>query len=63
MGDMGDKMKHAAEDLGGKVKEGVGDLTDDERLEREGQMDQAKASMKQAGDNVKDAFDDATGRE
>lgn len=63
MGDMGDKMKHGAEDLGGKIKEGVGDLTDNERLEREGEMDQAKASMKQAGDHINDAFDDITGKD
>jgi uncharacterized protein YjbJ (UPF0337 family) len=63
MGDMGDKMRHAGEDIGGKVKEGVGDMTDNERLEREGQMDQAKASAKKAGDNVKDAFDNAVGKD
>lgn len=63
----GDDMKNAAEKLGGKVKEGVGKLTDNEKLENEGRMDQAKAAAKQtaedakdaarnAGENVKDAF-------
>jgi uncharacterized protein YjbJ (UPF0337 family) len=48
-------IKNNAEKLGGKVKEGVGKLTDNERLEAEGQADQTKASAKQAGENVKDA--------
>ena len=50
-----DKIKNAAEDLGGKVKEGVGKATDNEKLEAEGKADQVKASAKQAGENVKDA--------
>ena len=51
-----DKVKNAAEDLGGKVKEGVGKLTNNERLEAEGKADQVKADVKKAGENVKDAF-------
>lgn len=51
-----DKIKNAAQETGGKVKETVGDATDNERLEREGQKDQAEANLKQAGENVKDAF-------
>jgi len=38
------------------VKEGVGKLTDNERLEAEGKTDQASANIKQAGEKVKDAF-------
>lgn len=51
-----DKIRNAAEEMGGKAKEGAGKATDDERLEREGQADQTKANLKQAGENVKDAF-------
>jgi uncharacterized protein YjbJ (UPF0337 family) len=51
-----DKVKNAAQEAGGKVKEGVGDATDNERLEAEGKADQAGANLKQAGENVKDAF-------
>jgi len=51
-----DKIKNAAEDLGGKVKEGAGKVTGNERLEAEGQADQVKADVKKAGENVKDAF-------
>ena len=36
----------------------VGDATDNERLEAEGQADQSEANMKQAGEKVKDAADD-----
>ncbi|MFH8251957.1 CsbD family protein [Microbacterium sp. B2969] len=51
-----DKIKNTAQDIGGKAKEAVGDATDNERLEAEGQADQTKANLKQAGENVKDAF-------
>ena len=51
-----DKIKNAAEDLTGKGKEAVGKATGNERLEAEGDMDQAKASAKKAGEDVKDAF-------
>jgi uncharacterized protein YjbJ (UPF0337 family) len=55
---MGDDIKHNAEDLKGKAKEAVGDATGNERLEAEGHTDQAKADLKKAGQNVKDAFTD-----
>jgi uncharacterized protein YjbJ (UPF0337 family) len=51
-----DKAKNTAQDLKGKAKEKTGQLTDDERLEAEGRADQSKADLKQAGENVKDAF-------
>ncbi len=51
-----DKISNAAEEAKGKVKEGVGKATDDERLEAEGKVDQGKANLKQAGEDVKDAF-------
>jgi uncharacterized protein YjbJ (UPF0337 family) len=50
-----DDIKNSAEKLGGKAKEGVGKATDNEDLEAEGRGDQTKASIKQAGENVKDA--------
>ena len=34
----------------------MGDATDNEKLQREGKSDQVKANLKQAGENVKDAF-------
>ncbi|MBV9793373.1 MAG: CsbD family protein [Actinobacteria bacterium] len=51
-----DKAAHKATELKGKVKEGVGDATDDDQLKAEGETDQAKGNLKQAGDKVKDAF-------
>ena len=51
-----DKARNTAEDVKGKAKEAAGKVTDDERLEAEGKTDQSKADLKQAGENVKDAF-------
>ena len=51
-----DKVDNKSEELGGKVKEGLGKATDDERLEAEGKADQTGANVKQAGDKIKDAF-------
>jgi uncharacterized protein YjbJ (UPF0337 family) len=47
---MGENMDKAK----GHVKEAVGDLTDDERLEREGKLDQASGEVKGAAEDVKD---------
>ena len=47
MGETTDKAK-------GHVKETVGDLTDNERLEREGKLDQASGDVKGAAENAKD---------
>jgi len=55
MGD-GDKAQNAGEKLAGKAKEAFGDATDNEQMQAEGKADQTKASLKQAGENVKDAF-------
>ncbi|WP_167045623.1 CsbD family protein [Salinibacterium sp. ZJ454] len=51
-----DKAKNAAEKATGKMKEAVGDATDNPDMEAEGKADQTKANLKQAGENVKDAF-------
>ena len=50
------KMDNMKDDMAGKAKEATGKATDDEQLEAEGRMDQSKADLKQAGENVKDAF-------
>ncbi len=52
----GDEAKNTGQDLGGKVKEATGKVTGNERLEAEGKMDQAKASVKNAADDVADVF-------
>jgi uncharacterized protein YjbJ (UPF0337 family) len=51
-----DKAKNKAEELGGKGKEAVGDATDNRDLQAEGQADQTKGNLKQAGEKVKDVF-------
>ncbi len=53
-----DKAKNQAEEAKGKVKEWVGDKTDNEDLQAEGVADQTKAHAKQAGEHVKDAAHD-----
>lgn len=50
---MGDKMDEAK----GRTKEAVGDLTDDDRLKREGKMDQAGASVKEKAREGKEAVE------
>ena len=52
-----DKMQHQAEEMVGKVKQGVGKATGNERLEAEGHADEKKADLKQAGDEMKDVGD------
>ena len=54
-----DKLRNQGEDLKGKAKESLGRATDDEELEAAGRTDQAKSSLKQAGEKVKDAIKDA----
>ncbi len=51
-----DKIKNKAEELGGRGKEKTGEKTGDRDLQAEGSADQSKANLKQAGENVKDAF-------
>jgi uncharacterized protein YjbJ (UPF0337 family) len=51
-----DKAKNKVEDLGGKAKEAVGNVTGDKDTRDEGKGDQAKSNLKDAGEKVKDAF-------
>jgi uncharacterized protein YjbJ (UPF0337 family) len=53
-----DKAKNKAEELGGVAKERAGEATGDDSLRAEGETDQAKGNLKQAGEKVKDAFKD-----
>ena len=38
------------------AKEAAGDATDNDKLQAEGRADQTKADLKQAGEDIKDAF-------
>ena len=51
-----DKVKNKIEDLGGRAKEAIGKATGDVDTRNEGRADQAKSSLKDAGEKVKDAF-------
>lgn len=51
-----EKAKNAAEDLAGKAKEAAGKVTGNDELEAEGKKDQAKSSLKDGVEDVKDAF-------
>jgi uncharacterized protein YjbJ (UPF0337 family) len=42
------------EDMKGRVKEAAGDLTDDEKLKREGKVDRASAEVKEKVGEVAD---------
>jgi uncharacterized protein YjbJ (UPF0337 family) len=53
---VGDKASNKIDDLGGKAKEATGRATGDDSTKNEGKVDQAKASLKDAGEKVKDAF-------
>ena len=56
---MGDeKLEGKVDRATGKVKEGVGDATDDESLQREGERDQAKGHVKEGVGHLKDAVSD-----
>jgi uncharacterized protein YjbJ (UPF0337 family) len=50
------KAKNKIEDVGGKAKEAIGKATGDHDTRGEGRPDQVKASLKDAGEKVKDAF-------
>jgi uncharacterized protein YjbJ (UPF0337 family) len=51
-----DKAKNKAQEMKGQAKEQAGKATGDRDLEAEGQADQAKGNLKNAGEKVKDAF-------
>ncbi len=55
-----DKIANKTQEVTGKIKEGVGDATNNESLKAQGQKDQASGNLKQAGEKVKDAYHNAT---
>ena len=65
--DIEDKAKNKGAQLGGKAKEAVGKLTDDEKMEAEGRLQHDKAvlaedadklakNVKKGAEHIKDAF-------
>lgn len=51
-----DRVEGAAKKVGGNIKEGVGKLIGDSKLETEGKMDQAEGRVQNAVGGVKDAL-------
>lgn len=51
-----DKARHKVEETVGKAKEKLGSATGDRRTQAEGKTEQTKGSLKQAGENAKDAI-------
>ncbi len=58
MGGTEDKTEGKVDELKGKAKERIGDLTEDEDLEAEGKKDELKGEGKGALGTVKDAGQD-----
>lgn len=50
------KIKAAAEKTVGKAKEVIGNVVNNDELAAEGKAEQAKGSVRDAAENVKDAF-------
>lgn len=51
-------MSGSKDDLKGRAKEAVGDLTDDDKLKREGKTDQAVGKVKEKIDEAADKIKD-----
>lgn len=56
---VGDKAKHAAQNLKGKAKETTGTVTGNDEVRAEGQADQDEARAKQTADKAKDTVQNA----
>lgn len=53
-----DRIDGAARNIGGKIKEGVGKLTGDEKLKAEGKADQFAGKVQNTIGGIKDAIND-----
>jgi uncharacterized protein YjbJ (UPF0337 family) len=49
-----DRTEGSMKKMGGNLKEGAGDLTGDEKMKREGQVDQSEGKLQNAWGSVKD---------
>jgi uncharacterized protein YjbJ (UPF0337 family) len=54
--DAKDRLEHGTDDVVGKVKEGFGKITHNERLEAEGEAQQAEADLERTRDDADDTF-------
>ncbi len=58
MGEMTDKAKAAGNKAAGSIKDGVGDLTGNERLQAEGKAQKAKGAAQDVSGTVKGKLGD-----
>jgi len=49
-----DRVEGSAKSMGGKLKEGVGNLTGDSKMKTEGKADQAEGKVQNAVGGIKD---------
>ncbi|WP_122464863.1 MULTISPECIES: CsbD family protein [Brevundimonas] len=53
-----DRVEGAAKNIGGKIKEGVGNVTGDEKLKAEGKAEQVEGKVQNTVGGVKDSLKD-----
>ena len=53
-----DRIEGAAKNIGGKIKEGVGKVTGDEKLKAEGRAEQVEGKVQNTVGGVKDSLRD-----
>ncbi len=53
-----DQVKGKAKDIGGEIKEGVGDAIGNDKMKRDGQADQAEGKVQKGVGDAKDKLSD-----
>ena len=53
-----DRIEGAAKNMGGKIKEGVGNVTGDEKLKAEGKAEQVEGKIRNTIGGIKDAINE-----
>jgi uncharacterized protein YjbJ (UPF0337 family) len=53
-----DRIEGAAKNMGGKIKEGIGNVTGDEKLKAEGKADQVAGKVQNTIGGIKDSLND-----
>ena len=59
MGVDSDRVEGSAKNMGGKLKEGAGKILGDEKMKREGQVEQGEGKVQNAFGSAKDTVRDA----
>jgi uncharacterized protein YjbJ (UPF0337 family) len=54
-----DRVDGSAKNIGGKLKEGVGNVTGDSKMQTEGKADQAEGKIQNTIGGIKDSIKDA----